>query len=556
MSSQAQTGSPDVRATPDPSPSPSGTGAETAGDWQVTAAFWIFVAVCFVMFVFYAYVGRHIWFSVGAAGDEWDFLAKRHLSIHDLLEQHGGHFVALPLIVYRAMFNIFGLRSYRPYQFLVLGLHITAGCQLRALMRRRKVDPWIATAAASLFICFGSAGQDILWAFQIAFTGALVFGLAELLCLDHDGEIDRRDWFALAFGFAAVTCSGVGVAMVAVAGVATGIRRGWRIAAFHILPLAAVYAAWASHYGNSIITKDKVEILQWVWHGVWSVFAQLGQLPVLGFVFAAVLVGGLVLGWRSRSGVERREWVALPVGMLAGAIGFLALTGITRAWTGAQFASSSRYMHVVAALVLVPLAMAINEIVRHAIGRNRYVIVGVAVVLLVVGIPSNLSKTLDSFPTTAFFKNYQQMMLSVPRMPIAREVPPGLRPDPNQAPQVTMRWLLQGVDEGWLPSPGPSTPQMTATNTLRLSLQEIDDNPKRSCPPLGKRTVIHLARGQSLVLHGSFFVQLLPPTTPVVSALVTFGATFFGPLGDRTVKAVVQPLSLRFIPRTPAASAC
>src|SRR6185369_9091996 len=123
-------------------------------------------------------------------------------------------------------------------------LHCVAAALLWLVMGRARVRPWTATIVASAFVLFGAGAQDILWAFQIAFTGALVLGLAHLLLADHDGPVDRRDWFGLAAGFLALLCSGVAVTMVVVVGLATLLRRGWRIAVLHTVPLAAVYGAW------------------------------------------------------------------------------------------------------------------------------------------------------------------------------------------------------------------------------------------------------------------------------------------------------------------------
>ena len=47
---------------------------------------------------------------------------------------------------------------------------------------------------------FGAGAENILVVFQITFVGALVFGLVQLLLADHDGPIDRRDWFGLLAG--------------------------------------------------------------------------------------------------------------------------------------------------------------------------------------------------------------------------------------------------------------------------------------------------------------------------------------------------------------------
>ena len=44
--------------------------------------------------------------------------------------------------------------------------------------------------------------QDIVWAFQIGFTGSLVFGLTQLLLCDHDGGLDWRDGLGVLAGIA------------------------------------------------------------------------------------------------------------------------------------------------------------------------------------------------------------------------------------------------------------------------------------------------------------------------------------------------------------------
>ena len=175
--------------------------------------FAVFIAVAGWALV--ARLGNYFWFH----GDEWDFLVTRDGGdLGDLLPpaQRAPHLV--PLIVYRVLWNLFGLRSYTPYQLPVILMHLTAAVLLRAVMRRCRVNPWIATAAASVFVLFGPGEENIIWAFQIGFTGTLVFGLAQLLLADHDGSFGRRDWLALGFGCLAVLSSGLAPIFVASGG--------------------------------------------------------------------------------------------------------------------------------------------------------------------------------------------------------------------------------------------------------------------------------------------------------------------------------------------------
>ena len=154
------------------------------------------------------------------------------------------HWSTLPILVYRTLWHFFGLRTYVPYQLITIVLHLTAAVLLRAVMRRAGVNPWIATAATSLFALFGAGDRDIVLAFQMAWGASLVLGLTHLILADHDGRIDRRDWLGLLAGAAGLLCSGVAVTMVFVVGLAALVRRGWRAALFHAAPLGLLYVGW------------------------------------------------------------------------------------------------------------------------------------------------------------------------------------------------------------------------------------------------------------------------------------------------------------------------
>ena len=98
------------------------------------------------------------------------------------------------------LFRLFGLRSYLPYQAVVLAFHLGSAVLLRVVMRRAGVSASIATITATAFVFFGSRSSDVVWAFQMSFSGSLLFGLGQLLLADHDGPIGRRDALALVGG--------------------------------------------------------------------------------------------------------------------------------------------------------------------------------------------------------------------------------------------------------------------------------------------------------------------------------------------------------------------
>src|SRR5262249_9834383 len=286
------------------------------------AAFLVFVAVEVVAFVLILVLGHTRWFF----NDDWDFLTHRSLdSVSDLFRPHYEHWVTLPIVMYRMLWWIFGARTYLPYQLLVVTGHLTIAALLRDLMRRVGVGPWTSTPAAALFAVFGAGYDNMFSAFQITFVGSVAFGLVQLRLADHDGCIDRRDWFGLAAGLAALMCSLVGVPMVMIAGLATLIRRGWRAARFPRVPPPCGRRGWWLIAGEVTYAghHDLAEIMNFVRIGFTATFDAIGQVPFLGVVVAIGLMVGLALAWAGLRGKELRRKTAMPAALLVGAIAFL-----------------------------------------------------------------------------------------------------------------------------------------------------------------------------------------------------------------------------------------
>jgi predicted lipoprotein with Yx(FWY)xxD motif len=441
-----------------------------------------FLAVEVAMFVRVLVLAPNKWFAY----DEWEFLAGRTAgSTQSLFRPTIGHWVTLPILVYRGLYQLFGLRTYLPYELVLVVLHLTAAALLFAVMRRAGVGPWIATVAASLFALFGAGWQDITWAFQIDFVGALVLGLAQLLLADHDGRIDRRDWLGLLAGAAALMCSGVGVIMALVVGLATLGRRGWRVALFHTVPLAAVYLGWwlgyARTYEGSRGSSDLGMLARWSWIGYRTAFEAMGQFTVVGILLAVILAVGLAVAVASYDLAKLRTRVSASAALLVGAIVFVVAAG----WQRQVFhefkldhAADSQYSYIFVAMALPALAVAVN-----AIGRRWRFLLPVALVPLLIGIPGNV-QALSSKPTGLFQTQaevtYRQTMVALASVPVAHQVPRStpvydmtslFAPSPPPL-DVTLGWLLDQKAAGRLPSSGPLDPRLEADATLSLALKQ------------------------------------------------------------------------------------
>lgn len=454
-----------------------------------------------------AYFGRPRWFYY----DEWSFLSARDLSVDGLFRPHWQHWSTVPVLVYRTLWNVVGLRSYVPYQGLAITLHLTVVVLLRVVMRRAGVSPWTATAFATLLMFFGTGYADILWAFQIGFTAALVFGLAQLRLTDHCGPVDRRDVFGLAAGALALMCSGVAVTMVVVVGCASLLRRGVRVALFNTVPLAAIYALWFWRYQGSY-NRPRPNIHQlgaFTWVGLSAALAGIGRIAVVEGTLVLILVVGFALVWRKAgTWASLRESAAVPLSLLGGALLFMTLTAAARAGEyPAERARESRYVYVGVALAVPAIALAVDALVRR-----WHVLAPAMALLLVVSLVGNLGEFADQRERDArTHAAYRRMMLAIPYDPLARRVPSSLRPERVFATDVTVGWLLEGADSGRIPRPFMTEVEQLDAK-LNLALQQGGDwvRKLRVCSPFPKRIETVLEAGDAFYIrNGSVSVYLI-----------------------------------------------
>ena len=450
-----------------------------------------------------------LWLSIGKAewfyADEWDFLAQRTGgNVGDLFRAHNGHWTTLPIIEYRILYNVFGVRAYLPYRLVTLTLYLIAAALLLVVMRRAGVHPWIATAAASLFVLFGAGWANIIRPFQVTFTGSLVFGLAALLLTDRDGPLGRRDLLGAVAGLAALMSSGVGVVMVVIVGATALLRRGWRVAVALVAPLAAVYLVWLvaiGHQGGVVESTGVFPIARFVWSGLAAGFRHLGPRSWFVIPLTVILIAGFLLAaFRSRF---RSARLAAPVALVLGAVLVLAAAAAQgRAGTGSAYANQSRYVSLVAAMSLPALAVAVDALTS----RWRWLIpVGMAVFL--VAIPSNIAFARRAEGRLVpLYVGTRLAVETVPRDGTARTVPPSVQPDPLTAPGLTIGWLLGAVARHDVPRPDEITVADRKAADFRLSFLQGDEDAtphNAGCRTLVRPIVTQLLKGDEVTFSGA-----------------------------------------------------
>lgn len=512
------------------------------GPRAAAVAFALAVAAAFV---FYALAGRAQWFFQ----DEWKFLVERDGgSLDDLMRPHNEHWSTIPVAVYRVLFNVVGLRDYLPYQLLAIGTHLAIAVLLRMVLRRLAVAPWIASAAAGVLLCFGSGSYNIVWGFQIGFSGSIAYGLGHLLLAHHDGPLGRRDVAGLVCGLLALMSSGIGVFMVAGVGLSL-LGRGWRRAALHVAPLAAVYLAWFAAYGlegQPERTVDVGLVTDFALTGIRAAFSKLGQNPLVAVALVGLIVVGIGLETTTGGLQRRRTRLAIPLAFLATIVPFFVLTGIGRAEPlGVEFATRARYSYLTVVLVVPALAVGADVLARRlgSVGGLA------AVTILLLGVPGNLADTEvlrndDASPG---------MVMALPRLTIAEGLPDGYTPfrDEVGARAITMGFLRDAVRSGRLPDDAPDTARRRAEELVEGLGVVPELRPGAECDEtLPDAYEAHLDVGESVVVDGPVIVWV---TDPAGRNLPPQGT---GAQGPTALVAVVGPIDVTvgsFNPDRPAA---
>ncbi len=428
-------------------------GAAAGPDSQTRWAFWAFVVYLAAALPFLVWKGSYRWFF----GDEWSFLASRSTSVDGLFRPHNQqHWVTIPVLVYRGLYSVVGLHAYWPYQLPVILLHLTTAALLRVIMRRAGVNVWLATVAAGTFVLLGSAEDNILWAFQITFVGALVFGLVQIILADHDGPIDRRDWLGLGAGLVALMMSGQAPSLIFGAGLVCVLRRRWAAALLHTVPLGIVYLVWVRLEGVSTMYHVAGHpftvraYVHWMKEAALGLFMGLGHFAPLAIVLAVVLVGGMVLAWRAEgtSGFLRRA--AVPVALVMVCVLSMTTAAPSRFFLGTEAARAGRYIGVMVALTLPAMAVAADAITRRWSRSLAFVCV-----LFLLPVAFNASQFGDDqLLTPNYFRGERRYVATLPELPVASQVPPWIEPNDTIAgqPDMTIGWLLHAKMEGALPS--------------------------------------------------------------------------------------------------------
>ncbi len=383
------------------------------------------------------YAGRHLTFFY----DEWDFiLGRRGGGLHTYLDPHNGHLSLIPVLVYKVLFKLVGLRHYTAYRAVSIAVQLICAYLLYVLGRRR-IGPWLALAPVTLLLFMGTAFQDQLWPFQIGYLGSLAAGLGALALLEdrarHWADAragvtptpPARDGWIAALLACSLASSGVGVCFVlATAVTLIAQREPWRRLWVPVLP-AVLYVLWSIGWsaGDTTTANAILGAPQYVANAVAGVAAGMAGLDAgaWGPPLAVGLFGAVVLTWRfHRGGLVTPMLLAA----LVGGFSFWVLTALTRA--GSDEPAASRYLYVGAVFVWLVL-LEVSAGLRLRPGW-----LGLGAVMVVAALVSNLQALRAGEVGLRVDDTVVRATLAA--ADVARPVvSPAFVPSPADAPQIT-----------------------------------------------------------------------------------------------------------------------
>ena len=415
-------------------------------------ATWAFRAAVAGAIVVYLVIGRNQWFT----RDDWASIITRETVRraegwqHWLFDPQDGHWLTVPFLVFGATRRLFGLESYWPFLVPTLAAHVGSVFLVRTLCRRNGVSPWTTTLVCTLLLVFGSGWENLVFAIQVCYNVSLLVFLAQLLLVDHDGPIDRRDVLGAVLAVVGVMSSGfgpifmVGVAMLLV------LRQRWRALAVAVVPQGLAYGWWLVTWSSDAAADqrggNRSQLPAFVVRGVGSTFEALTSLPGLAGIAVLATIG---VALQARHG---RRVQTTMLALCATVVVMFSAIGFQRLGFGVAIASSSRYIHMAAMVIAPAFALTIDQLRR--ISREAR-LAGLAMVTIAAGV--NLSELRDHSVQWSIASRAEQDTLELMAgSGLAPNADPRRFPFVN-SPDVTVGSLQFLVDEGAIVPRVPST---------------------------------------------------------------------------------------------------
>ncbi len=318
------------------------------------------LAVNAAVLLFYS---QKIWFWA----DDWDLLFLRGTIPSEsigLFEPHNHHWLTAHILVYRGLFEVFGMRSYLPFAATEIAFHLATCLVAYLVLRRVGAHAWAAAGGSLMIAFFGLGANAQIFSATMNHVGSLLCGMAALYALVRLDDVRRAATVASAALLLSVMFSGTGLS-VAVLVFCFGVaQHGWRLGARLVALPAVAFIAWYLAYGRSAEqwggSADLVQLPGFVWQGLTATLADGSGLVGAGPVLLMALVLALLTARPDASAL-----LHLAAAGLVADVCQLLLVSYGRFGFGAAQLGQSHYAYINIVLLTPAVVLAVQTLLVH-----------------------------------------------------------------------------------------------------------------------------------------------------------------------------------------------
>ena len=402
--------------------------------------------VAIISFALSLWINRHTWFI----GDDFAILTDRYFAASDgnwsqaLLLPHNDHLVALPILVFIGLGNVFGLDNHLVYMLPAIFMHIAILLAVAIILKKRCASTLTALSAVCC-VAFMSAGYEVLMmATNMAHVAPIFLGLYQLILVDHDGDISKRDIVATLLGVIAVICAGTSIPIIAIIALFLTLQRQFKRAFLIAVPPAVLWLMWFIEYGtlNHGVKGDTqyttfvktTQIAQYVIKGL------QGSLEAISHIggSSTFLIILCFLGLYKKS--IKSKAILMPFCMAVGSVLFYSITGFSRVTFDEP--ASGRYVYLGAIFIIPLVFIGIESLLEQVASRHIFTIAA-TVWISAMGIIGFLA-AIETSPYT--YQGRREAIESVRDFVASGGTGFTGAPSPIFDPNFTVDWIKRLVD--------------------------------------------------------------------------------------------------------------
>lgn len=418
---------------------------------------------------------------LGLFYDDWAILVPSHA---DPWAPHVGHWTTTPYLLFHALRDVFGLSSFVPFAVPVTIAHLALAHLVWRLSLRVGVDPWLATAGSALVVFLGAGSENILWAFQVGFIGAMALCLGALLLVMRPRPRAVTVALAAVLTALAPTFSGTALPLIVVVAIVAFLRWGWTRTLAVVAPAVVLYLAWYLLRGREAPAHGRAESLaalfgpvpEYALEMLSDGFGRAFPIAVLGPIFVSVVAIWGVLTWTRASERSRPAYVLFLAAPL-----FALLTAYSRVGLGIETATSSRYLYFIIP-VMLPLLLLALDAARRAWRLSKggvLVLLGILVLYNAGGLVATLAKRAEYSALTV---DRIHAALAVLAEDADGDIDDFAQVYPRWAPPIVVADLRGMAEEGWIAQgPYDEFAYLGAVLALETHVDAPDPLPVEAC---------------------------------------------------------------------------